>query len=81
MSMERFRSSRLLGEVFLEMSKGFEYEGVRRKLRIEPGQRQLDLEISRFVDLRSQGWVSADTRFIFCLLQQLSWRARPRALT
>jgi len=54
-----------VGEVFLEMSKGFEYEGVRRKLRIEPGQRQLGLEISRFVDLRSQGWVSADTHVHF----------------
>jgi hypothetical protein len=54
-----------VGEVFLEMTKGFEYEGVRRKLRVEPGQRQLDLEISRFVDLRSQGWVSADTHVHF----------------
>jgi hypothetical protein len=54
-----------VGEVYLEMTKGFEYEGVRRKLRIEPGQRQLDLEISRFVDLRSQGWVSADTHVHF----------------
>ena len=54
-----------VGEVLLEMTKGFEYEGVRRKLRIEPGQRQLDLEISRFTDLRSQGWVSADTHVHF----------------
>jgi hypothetical protein len=54
-----------VGEVFLEMTKGFEYEGVRRKLRIEPGQRQLDLEISRFTNLRSRGWVNADTHVHF----------------
>ncbi|MEW5977081.1 MAG: CehA/McbA family metallohydrolase [Acidobacteriota bacterium] len=54
-----------VGEVFLEMTKGFEYEGVRRQLHIDPGQQRLDLEISRLVDLRSQGWVSADTHVHF----------------
>jgi hypothetical protein len=54
-----------VGEVYLEMSKGFEYEAVRRKVKIEPGQRELKLEISRFTDLRSQGWVSADTHVHF----------------
>ena len=29
------------GEVYLEMTKGFEYQAVRRKLEIQPGQREL----------------------------------------
>jgi len=53
------------GEVYLEMTKGFEYEPVRKKLRIEPGQRELELSISRFADLRSKNWVSADTHVHF----------------
>lgn len=54
-----------LGEVHVEIAKGFEYAPVRRKLRIEPGQRSLNLEISKYADLRAQGWVSADTHVHF----------------
>ncbi len=54
-----------VGEVYLEMTKGFEFEGVRRRLNIESTQRELELEISPLLDLRSQGWVSADTHVHF----------------
>ncbi len=54
-----------VGEVYVEMTKGFEYKAVRRRLKIEPGQRELKLEIGRMSDLRSQGWVSADTHVHF----------------
>jgi len=54
-----------VGEVYVEMTKGFEYGPVRRRLKIEPGQRELNLEIARFVDFRSQGWVTADTHVHF----------------
>jgi hypothetical protein len=54
-----------VGEIYLEVSKGFEYEPVRRKLDIRPDQRELNLEISRFADLRSQNWASADTHVHF----------------
>ena len=54
-----------VGEVYVEMTKGFEYEAVRRRLRIEPGQRELQLEIPRYADLRAQGWVTADTHVHF----------------
>jgi hypothetical protein len=50
-----------VGDVYLEMTKGFEYEPVRQKLAIRPDQRVLNLEISRFMDLRSKNWVTADT--------------------
>jgi hypothetical protein len=54
-----------VGDVYVEITKGFEYEPVRGKLRIEPGQRKLNLEIRRHTDLRSQGWITADTHVHF----------------
>ncbi|PYV21747.1 MAG: hypothetical protein DMG24_18730 [Acidobacteria bacterium] len=54
-----------VGEAYLEMSKGFEYQAVRKKLNIAPGQRALVLEINRMVDFRSQGWACADTHVHF----------------
>jgi len=54
-----------VGDVYVEMTKGFEYEAVRGKLNIEPGQRELKLEMPRLADLRSRGWVSADTHVHF----------------
>jgi len=54
-----------VGEVFVEMTKGFEYAPVRRRLQIQPGQRELKLEIGRMANLRTQGWVTADTHVHF----------------
>jgi len=54
-----------VGEVYLEMTKGFEFEAVRKKLNIQPEQRELHFEISRFADLRSRGWVTGDTHVHF----------------
>lgn len=54
-----------LGEVFVEITKGFEYAAVRRKLRIEPGEQEVKLEISRLTDFRSRGWATGDTHVHF----------------
>jgi len=54
-----------VGEVYLEMTKGFEHEAVRQRLEIKPGQRDLTLNMPRFVNMRSQGWVTADTHTHF----------------
>jgi hypothetical protein len=54
-----------VGEVLVEITKGFEYTPVRKKLNIESEQRELKLELSRFTDLRSKGWVTADTHVHF----------------
>jgi hypothetical protein len=54
-----------VGEVYVEIAKGFEYEPIRKKLAIEPGQRELELRIARHTDLRSRGWVTADTHVHF----------------
>jgi len=50
-----------VGEVYVDISKGFEYERVRRKIIIDPNERELHLEILRSIDLRKLGWVTADT--------------------
>jgi hypothetical protein len=62
------------GVVYLELAKGFERRAVRQKIEIQPGQRELTVEIPRFCNLRSQGWVTADTHVHFlspttCLLE------------
>ncbi len=54
-----------VGEVYVEMTKGFEYAPVRKKLVIESGQRELQLEVSRHANFRAQGWVTADTHVHF----------------
>ena len=38
---------------------------MRRKLRIEPRQRELSIGISRFANLRAENWASADTHVHF----------------
>ena len=54
-----------VGDLYVEISKGFEYEPVRRHVRVTPGQKELRLSIRRWADLRHQGWVTADTHVHF----------------
>lgn len=54
-----------VGDVYVEITKGFEYSPLRRRLNIEAGQRELQLELERFTDLRKSGWVTADTHVHF----------------
>ena len=61
-----------VGELYVEVSKGFEYTPVRRRVRIEPGQDRLDLRIDRWIDLREAGWVTADTHVHF-ISPQTAW--------
>lgn len=60
-----FQVERPPGEVYVEMTKGFEYEAVRQKLDILPGQNDVTLEIPRLSNLRAKGWVTADTHTHF----------------
>jgi hypothetical protein len=54
-----------VGEVYVELSKGFEYKAVRQRLQVGAGQRELDLRIPRIADWRKRGWVTADTHVHF----------------
>jgi len=61
----RFRTKLPVGEVYVEATRGFEYRPVRKKVTIQPGQRDLELTLKRMADWRSEGWVTADTHVHF----------------
>lgn len=67
-----FTTDMPVGDVYVELNKGYEYQPVRTRVRIEPGQKQLQLRIDRWKDLRSEGWVTADTHVHF-LSPQTAW--------
>jgi hypothetical protein len=60
-----FQAELPVGELYVELSKGFEYEAVRQRIKIEPGQRELELRIPRREDWRRKGWATADTHVHF----------------
>jgi hypothetical protein len=68
----RFQISLPEGEVYVEAAKGFEYMPLRQRLVIKPGQRELTLKMERPFDLRSKGWVTADTHVHF-ISPQTAW--------
>jgi hypothetical protein len=53
------------GDVVVDVARGFEYEPLRQRLRIEPGQRDLTLRIGRVADMASEGWWSGDSHVHF----------------
>jgi hypothetical protein len=54
-----------LGEVFVEVSKGFEVTPVRKHFKIEGRTEELVIELQRVLHWRETGWVSADTHVHF----------------
>jgi len=67
-----FTTDMPVGDVYVEIYKGFEYAPVRRKVEIKRGARALELKINRWTDLRRTGWVTADTHVHF-LSPQTAW--------
>lgn len=53
------------GDVVVDVARGFEYEPVRDVVRIEPGQRELSLRLTRSVDMAAEGYYSGDTHVHF----------------
>jgi len=68
----RFQIELPVGDVYVELCKGFEYRPVRQRLHILPGQRELRLRLERPLNLRAQGWVTADTHVHF-ISPQTAW--------
>ena len=54
-----------VGTAFVEVVRGFEYEPVRQKLEIKPGQRNLTLRLRLAFDMKSRGYYSGDTHVHF----------------
>jgi hypothetical protein len=60
-----FRAELPVGEVYVEASRGFEYEPLRARLQVKPGQKDLAIPLERAADLRKDGWITADTHVHF----------------
>ncbi len=54
-----------VGEVEIEVVKGFDQRPVRRALLVEPGTRNVEVALDRTMDRRAEGWRSADTHVHF----------------
>jgi hypothetical protein len=54
-----------LGNVYLEVSKGFEIRPVRKTMRVERSTEAIDVTIERVLPWRERGWVTADTHVHF----------------
>ena len=69
------------GEVIVDIARGFEYEPLRTRVNIEPGQRELTLRLKRWVHMNAEGWYSGDSHVHFLSTQGESHgvtRGRPQ---
>jgi hypothetical protein len=57
------------GEVLVDIARGFEYEPLRQRVTIEPGQRRLELRLKRWTDMNARRWFSGDTHVHFLSTQ------------
>ncbi len=54
-----------LGNVYVEVSKGFEIRPVRKMVRVERSTESIEIPIERVLGWRERGWVTADTHVHF----------------
>lgn len=54
-----------IGPVYAEVVRGFEYQPLRQRVEIKPGQRALTLKIKRAFDMKQRGYYSGDTHVHF----------------
>jgi hypothetical protein len=54
-----------LGEIYIEVSKGFEIRPVRKVVHVTPGMDEIEIEIEKVLPWREKGWVTADTHVHF----------------
>ena len=57
------------GDVIVDIARGFEYEPLRTKVHIDPGQQSLELRIKRWIDMNSRRWYSGDSHVHFLSTQ------------
>jgi hypothetical protein len=53
------------GDVIVDVARGFEYEPLRTKVLIAPGQQELTLRLRRVMNMNAQGWYSGDSHVHF----------------
>ena len=54
-----------VGNIYLEVSKGFECKPLRKVITITPDTKDITLEIEKVLHWRKKGWVTADTHVHF----------------
>lgn len=54
-----------LGNVYIEVSKGFEIKPVRKVISVKPSTEEIVIKIEKVLSWRERGWVSADTHVHF----------------
>lgn len=57
------------GEVIVDVCRGYEYEPLRRRVTIQPGQRELTLRLKRWIDMNGERLFSGDTHVHFVSTQ------------
>ena len=57
------------GEVIVDAARGYEYDPLRAKVRIAPGQQDLELRLKRWIDMNARGWYSGDSHVHFLSTQ------------
>jgi hypothetical protein len=68
------------GEVLVDVARGYEYEPLRERLTIEPGQRRLELRLRRWTHMNENRWFSGDTHVHFLSTQGSLREARAEDL-
>ena len=58
-----------IGEVFFEVSKGFEAKPLRQRFEVTPETGEITIRLERLFDWRAKGWVTADTHVHFLSTQ------------
>jgi hypothetical protein len=64
------------GEVLVDVARGFEYEPLRIRVTIEPGQQELTLRLKRWCNMNARRWFSGDTHVHFLSTQGSHTEAR-----
>ena len=57
------------GKVLVDIARGYEYEPIRQWVQIKPGQTHLQLKLQRLLDMKAEGYYSADTHVHFLSVQ------------
>jgi hypothetical protein len=68
------------GDVIVDIARGFEYEPLRQRVTIEPGQRRLELRLRRWTNMNDQRWFSGDTHVHFLSTQGSLFEAQAEDL-
>jgi hypothetical protein len=57
------------GEVLVDIARGPEYEPIRTRVEVAPGQQELTFRLKRLRDMGKEGWYSGDTHVHFLSTQ------------